>query len=120
MAARVLVIEDDPDIREMITEALECEGHEVVPACDGAEGLRVARELPPKLILLDLMMPVMDGFTFRTNQRQDSKLARIPVVVVSALRPDSNSALDAVAYLQKPFDLDDLYEIIARYDDAQA
>lgn len=120
MAPRVLVIEDDADIRAMITEALECEGYDVVQARDGAEGLRVAREQAPDLILLGLMMPVMDGLTFRAIQRQDRTLARIPVVVVSALRADSNPGLDAVAYLQKPFDLDDLYTIVGRYDDARA
>jgi CheY-like chemotaxis protein len=62
----------------------------------------------------------MDGRTFRANQRLDRDLARIPVVVVSALRPDSTSGLDAVAYLHKPFDLDDLYRIVARYDGDQS
>jgi DNA-binding response OmpR family regulator len=119
MPTRVLVIEDDPDIRAMMTEALECEGYDVAQAPDGAEGLRVAREQAPDLILLDLMMPVMDGRTFRANQRLDRALARIPVIVVSALRPDSTSGLDAVAYLHKPFDLDDLYRLVARYDARQ-
>jgi DNA-binding response OmpR family regulator len=120
MPPRVLVIEDDADIRGMITEALECGGYEVVQARDGAEGLRVAREQLPDLIVLDLMMPVMDGVTFRVIQRQDRTLARIPVIVVSALRPDSQPGLDALAFLQKPFDLEELYRIVARYDNARA
>jgi len=116
MSLRVLIVEDDPAIREVIADALETEGYEVVQAVDGVDGLRLAHEKPPDIILLDLMMPNMDGRTFRANQRQDGKLAHIPVVIVSAVAAGQESGLDAVAYLHKPFDLNDLYRVVARYD----
>jgi CheY-like chemotaxis protein len=109
---RVLVIEDEPDIREAIADALASEGYEVSQARDGAEGLREAHAHRPDLILLDLMMPVMNGWQFRAAQRGDPEIALVPVVVVSAA---VGSGLDAVAYLHKPFDLLDLLSTVGQY-----
>jgi two-component system, chemotaxis family, chemotaxis protein CheY len=113
--ARLLVVEDDEDIRSVMSEALESEGYEVARACDGGDALRCARQRRPDLILLDLMMPRMDGWTFRAEQQADEALSDIPVVIVSAIAPADAAGLGAAAHLQKPFDLDDLMAVVARH-----
>ena len=82
----VLVVDDDRDIRDVLTDALEAEGYSVVTAADGQEALDWLRSgaARPCIILLDLMMPKMDGIQFRTEALNDANLARIPVVVLSA------------------------------------
>ncbi len=106
---RVLVIEDDRDIRETIAALLDSEGYETDQAPDGLEGLRQAREHPPSLILLDLMMPVMNGWQFRDAQRGDPEIGHVPVVVVSAV---AGKAPDAAACVPKPFELDELLAVV--------
>lgn len=102
---RVLIVDDDADIRAAIGEILASEGFAVSEAADGLEGLRRAREEHPDVILLDLAMPGMDGFAFRAEQRTDEALAPIPVVVISASEPEQVQGMGAAAYLHKPFDL---------------
>jgi CheY-like chemotaxis protein len=80
---RILLVEDDPDVRYSVTLVLQNEGYDVATAGDGREALEVLRRAAPALILLDLMMPVMDGFEFRVRQMQDPELARIPVIIFS-------------------------------------
>ncbi len=109
----ILVVEDDADARETLALVLEGEGFEVAMAADGAEALRYLRECPlPCLILLDLMMPGMNGWEFRRQQRRDPELAAIPVLVVSAVadQPGAAPALDAADVLRKPLDLQVLLE----------
>jgi CheY-like chemotaxis protein len=79
----VLVVEDDTDVREMFEMLLQFSGYETMTAANGAEGLERMRERRPCVVLLDLMMPVMDGFTFREQQLQEPSLAKIPVVCVT-------------------------------------
>ena len=113
-ASRVLVIEDDLAIRELIVALLRDEGYEVRGAGDGRAGLDHL-EWPPDLILLDLMMPVMDGPTFLARQQEIPQRSDIPVIVVSARR-DAQPELDAMgiaAMVGKPFDDDYLLEIVA-------
>lgn len=116
--ARILVVEDDVAIRQTLAEVLADEGFEVACAANGAEALaHLTRSAAPSLILLDLTMPVMDGWTFRSAQREDPRLARIPTVVVSANHAADRSAVDGLgadAFLAKPFDLDSLMETIHR------
>ncbi len=111
--ARVLIVEDDRDIRESLALVLEGEGYDVSCACDGCEGLVEARRDRPDLILLDLMMPNMDGWQFRDAQKRDQQLRDIPVVVVSAFgrRPE----IDAAAYIPKPCTLDDVLDAVVRH-----
>ncbi len=111
-AARVLIVEDDVDIRETLHELLESAGYETSQAANGLEALAAARLEPPDLIVLDLMMPVMDGWQFRSLQRSDPALASIPVIAISASGP--SSSIDADLYLEKPFALDRLVEEVAR------
>mgnify|MGYP000892810154 FL=1 len=120
--AALMIVEDDADISEALAEALEDHGHTVIVAADGQEALdklRAAAVLP-RLILLDLMMPVMDGWQFRAAQRQDANLAEIPVVLLSAHVDVRRAAgeLGAIAWLRKPVDLQALLAIVTRPDDA--
>ncbi len=115
----VMVVEDDFSIRDILRELLEEEGYRVVWAADGREALarlKAARR-PPSLILLDLMMPVMDGWEFRLAQQRDPELARIPVVVISAdhALPQKISQLAVEGYLPKPFELATLLDTVQRY-----
>ncbi len=109
---RVLIVEDDVDIRETLGELLASAGYETSSAANGLEGLTAARRAPPDLIVLDLMMPVMDGWQFRSAQRNDPSLAAIPVIVISASAPPST--IDADTYLEKPFPMDRLVAEVAR------
>ncbi|HSL77236.1 MAG TPA: response regulator [Candidatus Limnocylindrales bacterium] len=105
---RVLVIDDDPDIGRLIRTILELEGYEVVLSDDGSRGLAIAQRQRPDVIVLDLMMPVMDGFEALTHLRKDARTNDIPVLVLTAvaLQDSRRRALEAGAtmYLTKPFD----------------
>jgi CheY-like chemotaxis protein len=109
-AARVLVVDDDRDIRELLVELLGGEGYLVSSAADGQQALVEAHARHPDVILLDLMMPVMDGWQFRAAQLEDPDLAEVPVVVISAF----DHELDAAAVLQKPFLVEELLETVHR------
>ena len=111
---RVLIIEDDEDIRGALSEVLLSERYVVTEAGDGLEGLRSARAQRPDIILLDLMMPRMDGWAFREAQRKDARLATIPIVIISACLEDQVHGLGAVAHLHKPFEVSDLLAVIGR------
>jgi CheY-like chemotaxis protein len=112
---RVLVIDDDFEIRLMLALTFEQAGYSVVTAASGAEGLKAARLTRPSVIVLDLMMPVMDGHGFRARQRADPELGTIPVIVVSAAHDlgQKTKHLDAVAVFTKPFDFNALLEAVA-------
>jgi CheY-like chemotaxis protein len=112
----VLVVDDEVDIRQAVAEVLSDEGYRVIAAGDGREALDKTRQLHPNLILLDLMMPRMNGWEFREAQKHDPDVSGIPVIVLSALGRDSR--VDAEAFLQKPFDLDDLLTKVDRYANA--
>jgi CheY-like chemotaxis protein len=111
--AGVLVVDDEIDIREAVAEVLADEGYEVYAAGDGAEALRKARTVHPSLVLLDLMMPGMNGWEFRAAQASDPELKQIPVVVLSAL--GKVAGLDANGFIQKPFDLEELLSAVKRH-----
>ena len=106
-SVKVLVIDDDADSRELLGIILEAEGYAVVYATNGAEALAVGRHHRPDVILLDMAMPVMDGFAFRAEQRRDPALGRIPVICVSGRHDADQIAcdLDLSGCLSKPFSL---------------
>jgi CheY-like chemotaxis protein len=115
----VLLVEDDEDIRNSVAEILTDEGFQVIGAADGDDALRklrAATELP-RLILLDLMMPVMDGWAFRAAQLADERLAKIPVVILSAATDVRRHAaqLRVDEYLVKPLDVPLLLNTIERH-----
>jgi|SRR5271156_6081352 len=110
----ILVVEDDPDALEALGDLLESRGYAVTSARHGAEALQILGRSPlPRLILLDLLMPTMDGWEFRDRQKNDPRIAHIPVVVVSA--SSAAKPIDANSILRKPVDIDRLLETVARH-----
>ena len=113
----ILIIEDDHDVREGFTQLLQLNGYTVVGAADGLEGLEQLRNGPvPDLILLDLMMPRMDGRQFRSRQLQEPQWAGIPVIVISAdpLVRSKAAAVGASAWLRKPVDVAELFRAVGQ------
>lgn len=115
----MLIVEDDADVLLALRHVLEAEGYEVATAANGRDALVALREgrALPGLILLDLWMPVMDGFEFRARQREDAALRDIPVLVISAAGPllERVSELEAAGVLKKPLDMATLLGTIASY-----
>jgi CheY-like chemotaxis protein len=112
----VLIVEDDADLREMMAQLLSLEGFRTETVANGRDALRyLARGDRPDVILLDLMMPVMDGWEFRRRQAQDPSISGVPVVVLSALDPARVADLGGTAFLKKPLDFDRLLELVRRF-----
>jgi CheY-like chemotaxis protein len=111
----VLVVEDDSSVREMMATLLTMEGYEATTAENGQAALdQLHTGYKPHVILLDLMMPVMDGFAFRDEQQHDPNLADIPVIVLTAV-PPSVARVVADVVLSKPINFDQLLaEVRAR------
>jgi CheY-like chemotaxis protein len=116
----VLLVEDDVDVREAVSDTLQDAGYRVLSARHGKEALELLRSggSRPCLILLDLMMPVMDGWQFRELQSKDPALSDIPVVALSA--HGGLHALDAADHLRKPVQLRALMEVVQRFCGAGA
>jgi len=110
----VLIVEDDEDLREMMAQLLTLEGFDAATVANGREALDYLRHnsTVPDVILLDLMMPVMDGWEFRRRQKADPALAPVPVIVLSALDQARAANLDATAFLKKPLDFDRLLTLV--------
>lgn len=117
---RVLVVEDDAALRETVAEILADAGYAVSSAGNGREALAEAAVRHPDLILLDLMMPTMNGWQFRAAQQKLPGLAAVPVIVMSACSDlEGESDLGAVAAsFSKPFDVAALLEGIRRHTHA--
>lgn len=114
MSKTVLIIDDDAAIRASLGRLLRMEGYDTAEAADGREGLDAARDAKPCVILLDLMMPRMNGWEFRDEQRLDASVRHIPVVVISAhgTARQLESSVTAEAYFEKPLDFDRLLQTI--------
>ncbi len=116
MSGRVLVVEDDLEIRESLLEALTDNGFDALGAINGRDALAKLRDMDPRptVIVLDLMMPVMDGRSFREEQLRNPALAEIPVIVISAYRdvPYNVHDLNAASYLKKPLKVKQLIDQI--------
>ena len=111
----ILLIEDDPDLADAIVEVLQTEGYRVNYAPDGKAALNaLAKGKLPDLILLDLMMPNMNGWEFRGAQLHDPRLAQIPVVVLSATG-ESSRPIAANLVLRKPVALDSLLSAVKKF-----
>jgi two-component system, chemotaxis family, chemotaxis protein CheY len=114
---RILVVDDDRDLRELLAAVLSAAGYEVLTAENGAAALSVLRTVLPDLIILDLMMPVMNGWQFREAQTALPDYAGIPVICLSghhAARHQA-SALGISACVVKPFEIDDLIAVVNRF-----
>ncbi len=119
MKGPILIIEDNIEIRETLVDVLVDEGYKVMSAENGQAGLMTlmnAKELPC-LVLLDLTMPIMDGFTFRQEQLKEPLWARIPTALLSADGKLEEKAREAqvLEYIKKPVDLDKLYSLAEKY-----
>jgi len=107
MSSRVLIVEDEPDIRELVVHHLKREGYQVSAAASGEEALRQVQAAPPDLVLLDLMMPAMDGLEVCRRLRQDPATASLPIVMLTAKGDEVDRVLGleigADDYVVKPF-----------------
>ncbi len=111
----ILVVDDDRGAMEALSDILEYEGYKVQRAQNGLQALEYLQTAHPRpdLIVLDLLMPVMDGWEFRMRQKEDPDLAKVPVLVVTAIA--ATAGIDAVSVLRKPVDVDALLRTVARY-----
>jgi CheY-like chemotaxis protein len=116
MRCHVLIVEDDEDLREMMAQILTLEGFETATAINGRDALEYLRRSDaPQLILLDLMMPVMDGWEFQRERSRDPILADVPVVVLSALDETRAAGAASHEFLKKPLDFDRLLQLVRGY-----
>jgi CheY-like chemotaxis protein len=114
----VLIVDDDQDLRDMVALCLSTEGFETATAADGEQALaRLRRDPTPSVVLLDLRMPVMNGFEVLAAVRRDPALAATPIVVITGDHASASRAVAAGAAgcLVKPIDLDDLLEVARRF-----
>lgn len=115
----VMVVEDFDDARQMLRQFLETSGCRVVEAANGREAIDLAKYEPPALILMDLNMPVLDGFTATLRIREDARTRGIPVIAITAYdTSEFRAAARAVGcdeYVAKPFNFDQLHALIQRY-----
>jgi DNA-binding response OmpR family regulator len=110
----VLVVDDSPDMRALIGDVLTEEGLEVLVAASGDRALSVMDERRPDLVITDLLMPGMDGFTLRGEMLHRADLAQVPVIVLSAFWQRPSETLDVVDVIAKPLDLDRLLAVVRR------
>jgi DNA-binding response OmpR family regulator len=105
---RILIVEDEKDLVEILTVRLEASGYQVIPAYDGQEGLDKAKKEKPDLIILDLMLPKMDGFKVCRLLKFDEKYKKIPIIMFTARAQEQDKKLGeevgADAYIVKPFE----------------
>jgi len=111
---RILLVEDDPGIRQGIADFLAFEGYEVDVATNGEEALAYLRRARPGLVVLDLVMPVMNGPQLLSQMRSEG-LDGVPVAIMTAAMPGASSLPAAEAYLSKPFDLDELLRVVKHH-----
>ena len=115
MISSVLVVDDDPNLVRLMSRFLTLEGFAPVPASNGAEALTYLRGGgSASVILLDLRMPVMDGWEFRREQRGDPILADIPIVVLSGVEADAFQDMDAAASFHKPVSFPEVVGVLRR------
>jgi len=111
-----MVVDDDADIREVLSEVLAENGHEVVTAANGLEALQILRRDPlPCMVFLDLMMPVMDGYVFMEQRRIDPMLAAVPVAVITAGRQIDFDRLEGATVVPKPLRLPVLMSVVDKH-----
>ena len=112
---KILVIDDDPDMRDLMTKSLRKEGYEVVTASSGEEGLSLAKEWHPAVITLDVLMPQVDGWKVLKTLKSDPQTRDIPVIMLTMMSDKSMGlSLGATEYLTKPVDRDHLLQILNR------
>jgi CheY-like chemotaxis protein len=112
----VAIIEDDSEFRNMLRELLEEERYRVVAMANGAEALEILRgDTMPDVILLDVSMPIMDGFDFLRHRNADPRLSTVPVVLVTNAKPHERPTVGVSDVVRKPIDIDEILFAIKRY-----
>jgi two-component system chemotaxis response regulator CheY len=114
---RILIVEDEPSIRTLLSDMLRDEGYAVITAANGAEALELSRNFAPDIVLLDLWLPIMDGWAFLRERQRRHTLAAVPVLAMSADRERGLATardLGATAVVAKPFDLTELLAMVER------
>ena len=114
LGRRVLLVDDDDDVRRAVCEVLTDEGYEVKEAANGRDAMAALGAWEPDAILLDLLMPEMDGWTFLAEQQAHETLARIPVIVMSGRSTLRAREVPAAEVLAKPFILTRLLDTLER------
>ena len=116
---KVLIVDDEADIIEILQFVLEAQGYECITALDGEEGLKLAREISPDLIILDVMMPKMNGYKICRLLKFDEKYKNIPILMVTARAQDKDKEIGeetgANEYITKPFQVDYVIEKVKSY-----
>ena len=119
MAKRILVVEDEPELVKALEVRLKTQDYEVITAFDGEEGLRKAREESPDLIILDIMLPKMDGFKVSRLLKFDERYKHIPVIMLTAKSEREDKSLGeetgADEYITKPFEWEHLSEMVKKH-----
>ena len=116
---RILVVDDEVDLVEIIRFSLELEGYDVLIAYNGEEALNQARKENPDLVLLDLMLPKLDGYNVCRLLKYDEKYKHIPILMLTAKTQEKDRATGmetgANEYITKPFDMDELMKKVKNY-----
>ena len=119
MMKKILIVDDEADIIEILQFVLESNGYECITAFDGEEGLKLAREANPDLIILDVMMPKMNGYKISRLLKYDAKYKNIPILMLTARSQDTDKALGeetgADEYITKPFQIENIVETVNKY-----
>jgi DNA-binding response OmpR family regulator len=110
----ILVVDDEPFVLDFVAQALQDEGYGVLKARDGADGLRLAREHPPALVITDVMMPRLNGIELIRRLKESAGTASVPIIVMSCV-PRGAASVEANHFLEKPFDLEVLLELVKGY-----
>src|SRR5947199_8242507 len=119
MATKILVVDDEASVRHLLQVMLTTEGYQPLLAANGAEALQIAHEHLPALVLLDWMMPILDGIATLQALRNDPATARLPVVMLTARQGDSDMAQAMVQgadfYITKPFEAEEMLAVVRRF-----
>jgi CheY-like chemotaxis protein len=118
MGAKILVADDSPTVRHLILKFLDGEGYDIVTTSDSADVVDLIGEINPDLVISDIMMPGMDGYTFLRHIRKEKTLESLPVIIMSTKKREDMEDLfvsyGITGYLQKPFEKDQLVDLIER------
>ena len=119
MSKKILVVDDEKDIVETLSFMMRARGYEVIEAYDGEEGLKLAKEQSPNLMILDVMMPKINGYKIARLLKYDSKYKHIPIIMVTARGQDSDKLIGeetgADEYITKPFEFEEVLDCVNKY-----
>ena len=119
MSKKILVVDDEKDITETLSFMLKAKGYDVVEGYDGEEGLKIAKEIMPDLIILDVMMPKMNGYKIARLLKYDAKYKHIPIIMVTARGQEADKLIGeetgADTYITKPFEFEEVLDAVSKY-----